>query len=119
MNEAYRNMVANYGGTQVTHIGLIDDEGDELTGGEEGSEYARKAVTWENADDGLIRPNADLTFNVPAGNTVAGWRGYSADELGTDYGGAELTPKEFTEAGQYVLEEEHTAIKHDEPEEAS
>ena len=33
MTEAYRNAIANHGATLITHIGLVDENGDELTCG--------------------------------------------------------------------------------------
>lgn len=110
MTEAYRNAIANHGATLITHIGLVDENGDELTGGDPA--YARQAVTWEQADDGEIRPTDDLTFNIPAGATVAGWRGYSAATGGVDYGGAELYPVYYEDQGFYLLLADRTGIKH-------
>lgn len=113
MNGAYLDLIATTGKTTITHIGLVDGDGDELTGGDPA--YARQAVTWTGptTGDGLIRPNADLTFNVPAGATVAGWRGYTALTEGTDYGGAALTPEEFAGQGTYKLLAAATGIDHD------
>lgn len=83
----------------ITHIGLVDDLGDELSGGS----YARLPVTWTAPADGAIAPNGNLAFDVPAASTVAGWRGFSALTAGTDYGGADLDPEAFTNAGTYTL----------------
>lgn len=113
MSETYRNLTATYGGTLITHIGLVDDEGTELTGGDPA--YARLAVTWTSASAGIIRPNADLTFNVPAATTVGGWRGYSASTGGTNYGGADLSQEAYTNQGTYKLLAASTGIKHENP----
>lgn len=94
--------------TVITHIGLVDETDTELTGGSPA--YAREAVTWADDGTGVIRPNADLTFNVPAGTTVAGWRGYSADSGGTDYGGADLDPETFVAQGAYTLLADQTGV---------
>lgn len=109
MSTAYLNGIANAGASLVQYIGLVDDNGDELSGGS----YARQAVTWDTATNGVIRPASDLTFNVPAGKTVAGWRGYSAASSGTDYGGAALDPQPFVTAGTYTLLAAQTGIEHD------
>ena len=109
MTEGYRNAIADYGASLISHIGLVDDTGTELSGGS----YARKAITWTSASGGIIRPSADLEFNVPAGAIVGGWRGYSASTGGTNYGGADLTNEEFTNAGQYKLLASGTGIKHE------
>lgn len=108
MNTAYLNFIANAGRAEISHIGLVDENGDELTGGS----YARKAVTWTAAANGLIRPTTDLVFDVPAGATVGGWRGYSALTSGTDYGGADLTEQPFATAGTYTLLAAQTSIDH-------
>lgn len=108
MTEEYRNAIANYGANLITHIGLVDGSGVELSGGS----YTRKAVTWTTASNGTIRPSADLVFDVPAGATVAGWRGFSAATGGTNYGGEALTPETFNNAGQYKLIASKTGILH-------
>jgi hypothetical protein len=106
MNTAYLNAIAN--ANPVTHIGLVDDVGTEITGGT----YARQTVTWTGAAAGSISPSADRTFDIPAGVTVGGWRGYSALSAGTDYEGAALTNEAFASAGQYSLLAASTAINH-------
>ncbi len=112
MNEAYRNLTANAGAAVITHIGLVQGGGVEISG----SPYVRKAVTWTAAVDGEIQPTDDLLFEIPTGGvTVAGWHGYSAVSGGTDYGGGDLTPVSYGGAGYYVLTAEDTAIQHNEP----
>ena len=111
MTEGYRNAIADAGGNLITHIGLVNSSGVELSGGS----YARKAVTWTSASGGTIRPNADLVFDVPSGSTVAGWRGFSASTAGTNYGGEDLTQESYTSAGQYKLLANGTGIKHEAP----
>ena len=110
MTSGYRNAIANHGASLITHIGLVDGAGTELTGGSPA--YARLAVTWTGAADGVIRPNADLTFNVPGGKTVGGWRGFSALTAGTNYGGKALTNEAFAAQGQYKLLAAGTGILH-------
>lgn len=110
MSEGYRNAIADEGALLITHIGLVDETGTELTGGDPA--YARQAVTWTSASGGTIRPDADLTFDVPASTTVGGWSGYSASTDGTDYGGADLTNEEFTNQGEYTLLAASTGITH-------
>jgi hypothetical protein len=109
MADTYLNLTAQAGGTAITHIGLVDGSGIELVGGS----YARKAVTWTAASAGLVRPNANLVFDVPASSTVAGWRGFSASTSGTNYGGADLASQAFATAGTYTLLAASTAIDHD------
>ena len=103
MNAAYRNAIRDHGKTLVTHIGLIDDTDTELTDGSPA--YARKAVTWEDDGDGVMRPNANIEFDIPADTTVKGWRGYDQLEAGgTDYGGANFaTTETFASQGTLTL----------------
>ena len=110
MSETYRNLIADAGAVAITHIGLVDELDAELSGGSPA--YARLAAGWAGASGGIIRPSADLTFNVPAGKTVAGWRGFSALTEGTNYGGADLVEETFAAAGQYKLLAASTGIKH-------
>ncbi len=115
MTEGYRNAIATHGASLVKYIGLVTDQGTELTGGG----YARKQVYWSDPADGVIRPYAneakteDLLFSVPAGK-VGGWRGYSAATSGTNYGGENVTVETYTAAGEYRLKASLTAIKHQE-----
>lgn len=95
MNEAYLNMIANHARTQITHIGLVDAGGTEVA--------TRQAVTFQTANNGRINISADLTFDVSAGSTVAGWRAFSASTDGTNYGGAALTAETFAGDGTYTL----------------
>ena len=111
MNETYRNALATYGAGLMTHIGLVDNTGTEITGGDPA--YARKAVVWEAAVDGFIAPSTDLTFDIPAGANVSGWRGYSALTAGTEYGGKSLTRANFAGQGSYTLNAAETGILHD------
>lgn len=43
METVYLNAIGDHGGSLITHIGLVDDTGTELTGGSPA--YARQAVT--------------------------------------------------------------------------
>lgn len=108
MSTAYLDAIAEHGRTIITHIGLVDESGTEISGGS----YARQAVTWTTASNGRIQLQSDLTFDVPAGATVAGWRGYSAASGGTDYGGADLPSQPFATEGTYTLRSDLTWIDH-------
>jgi hypothetical protein len=110
LNTAYLNFLATAADTEITHIGLFDDLGVELTGGSPA--YARQAVTWTAPSNGLIRPTADLVFDVPAGAVVAEWRGFDAATSGTDYGGELLPNESYTGQGTYTLEAASTGIDH-------
>ena len=114
MTEAFRNYLLDGGdGTDViTHIGLFDGAS-EITGGTPA--YARIAVTWAAASGGARRPTGDLTFDIPAGATVDGWRGFTALTDGTNYGGAALTAEDFAGQGQYKLLAASTGILASDP----
>jgi hypothetical protein len=109
MADTYLDATANAGGAVITYIGLVNGSAVEISGGT----YARKAVSWTSSSSGLIRPTADLVFDIPSGSTVAGWRGFSASTSGTNYGGADLTSQAFASAGTYTLLAASTAIDHD------
>lgn len=113
MLTSYLNAIRAHGGTLITHIGLVDQAGTELSGGSPA--YARKPVTWNQTVDGVLRPSANLTFDIPAGTTVGGWRGYSALTAGTDYGGQDVTNEAFAGQGTYELLAASTAITHTSP----
>lgn len=108
MATSYLDGIATAGAALITHIGLVDATGTELTGGS----YARKAAGWGAASGGVVRPSADLTFEVPAGATVGGWRGFTALTAGTNHGGEDLTQEVYAGAGQYVLLAASTGISH-------
>jgi hypothetical protein len=113
MSVSYLNAIADAGANLIKYIGLVDESDEEISGGSPA--YARKAVTWTSASGGTIRPSADLTFDIPSGKKVAGWRGYSAATNGTNYGGKDLTQETFAAQGQYKLLAANTGIKHENP----
>ena len=112
MNEAYRNAIANFGASIIGYIGLRDQNGTELTGGTPA--YTRVAVTWTAAVNGLIRPQADIVFNVPAGATVASWFAINTAQ-NTELGGAVLTPETYAGQGEYKLLAASSGIAHTTP----
>jgi hypothetical protein len=109
--EAGLNVAATGLATAATHIALVDETGTELTGGTPA--YARQAVTWTTASAGLIRPDDDLEFDVPASTTVAGWRAFSALTNGTNYGGEDVTDEVYSGQGTYTLAADETAFDFD------
>ena len=113
MTVGYRNAIGDHGGSLITHIGLVDETGTELAGGSPA--YARKAVTWAAASAGIIRPTGNLVFDVPAGKTVGGWRGFTALSAGTNHGGQDLTQEVFAGQGTYTLLAASTGIRHEDP----
>ena len=121
MNDAYHNEIANAGSDLINYIGLVDEEGNEIT--TVGEIYSRQAVTWTSAPTGgiagLVRPTEDLVFGIPAGTTVGGWRGYSHEDSATpgdtDYGGKTLDHETYANEGEYRLLAAETGIKHESP----
>lgn len=109
MENNYLNAIANHGASLITHIGLVDETGTEISGGDPA--YARQSVTWDDTD-GLIRPSTDRVFDIPENTTVGGWKGYSASTGGTEYGGGDLTNVEFSIQGTYTLQASGTGINH-------
>lgn len=98
MNSAFHNALATYGASLATHIALFNASGVELSGGG----YARLPVTWTGAGN-VKSPSANLVFTTEAGDEVAEWRGFSALSGGTDYGGALVTTRNYSNPGTYTL----------------
>lgn len=107
MSAAYLNAIANHGAGLVTHVGLVNALGVELSGGG----YARLPASWvgAGAEKSL---SANRLFSVAAGAQVAGWRGYSALTGGADFGGADLVQRNYTNPGTYELLAADTKINH-------
>jgi hypothetical protein len=100
MNATFHAALATHGASLITHIGLKNSSGTEISGGS----YARQPVTW-TLSAGTRRPSANMLFNIPAGGQVQSWCGYSALTGGTDYGGAVLDVPTGTygSAGTFTL----------------
>lgn len=105
MNVNYLNAIADHGASLVTFIGLVNNEGQEVGD-------SRKPVTWTASADGTVRPQNNLEFLMSAGETVSGWRAYSAGTAGIMYGGADLGVVTFGNPGQYTLVAADTGIHH-------
>lgn len=108
MTDAYLDALRDHGQSLITHIGLVDASGVELSGGG----YARVAVTWTDETSSVSRPSANLVFTTETGDVVAGWRGFSASTGGTNYGGASVTQRTYSNAGTYTLLAASTSIDH-------
>ncbi len=100
------NIGANAMAAAVTYVALVDAGGAEPTGGG----YSRQPVAWTAAAAGRTPLAGDETFSIPAGFTVAGWRGFTAASGGTNHGGADLPAEPFPNGGEYVLLAVNTAI---------
>jgi hypothetical protein len=108
MSNDYLNLIRDAGQAAITHIGLVNAAGTELSGGG----YARLAVTWVDDGNGVSRPNGNLVFTTESGDEVAGWRGFSASSGGTNYGGGTLATVTFSNPGTYTLLAASTSISH-------
>lgn len=101
---AFRESLAVYAGTLLTHAALYTTAPTATTPGTEvtGGSYARKAVTWTaGASDGQI--TSTVVFDVPAGQTVVGAGFHSAITAGNYLDGGAVTSQPFGTAGQYTL----------------
>lgn len=107
MTGAAFDAIGNDIASVITHTGLVDKNGVELSGG--APAYARKAVTWTPAVDGQIRMTTDLVFDVPPGASVGGLRWYTAE--GIDLGGVNLPTEYFNGQGEYLLKGAKTGFK--------
>ncbi len=112
MNNSYLDAIADHGTGLIDFLGLVTSTGGELSGGSPA--YARMAVTWTSDGAGIRRPDADITFNVPASTTVGGWRAFASSSAGADeYGGADLDNEIFASQGEYRLIAAESGIKHE------
>ena len=107
MNTNYLNVMRDAGKAAVAYVNVVNSSGVEVS--------TRQLVNWVNDGDGTIRPTADLTFIIPTGETVEGWRGYSASVAGIEYGGREVPAEPFPNGGEYTLLAASTAIQHTSP----
>jgi hypothetical protein len=109
MSSDYRSAIADYGAGLINYIGLVDNTGTEITGGDPA--YARKVPSWSAAVDGVADLAADIDFDVP-GTTISGWRGYSALTGGTNYGGKNFSTKSTVGQGVFTLRATDVSIRH-------
>src|SRR5699024_9557538 len=105
--EAALNAAADGIASAATHASLHSgDPGasgtNELSGGSPA--YARQAVGWDAASNGERQLDADYTFNIPGGATVA-YVGYWTDATGGAFlGSFPLTAEgPYGAQGEYVL----------------
>ena len=100
-NDAGRNAMLDYIGTQITYLALYTDTGatTEVTGGT----YARKAVTWNAASGGSMSASNQPVFDVPAGTTVNAVGFMSAISGGTQYAFDQVTAESYGGAGTYTV----------------
>lgn len=96
MSLAFLNLIANYAGTQITHIGLLRPNNEELSS----FYYARQPVSWGAAAGGVIRPTANVEFVVVAGDEIRYWACFTSAT-----GGSPLLPSAvplFAPAALYI-----------------
>lgn len=102
---AAKNTLATSFGTAATHAALYTTaggatQGTEVTGGTPA--YARKAISWGAPTNGVV--TASVTFDVPAGVTVAGAGVHTAATGGSNYlEGGSVTSQNFATQGTYTL----------------
>jgi len=113
MSDHFKQETTNWAAENLLlWIGLVDDDGNELSG--EG--YARKPASWtdpaEDADN-TIYPTGDIVFDVPSGY-VAGWRAYDEESTGqgNDMGGKDFTTAYYyTDPGTFALRSDETGVR--------
>lgn len=108
MSDPYLDAMRDAGQALITHVGLVDASGVELSGGG----YARQPVAWTDEASSISRLAGDEVFTTEAGDVVAGWRGFSALNGGVNYGGAALPQKTYSNPGTYTLLASLTYIDH-------
>lgn len=99
--DAGKNSMLDHLGTEITHVGLLDELDAEVSGGSPA--YARKAITWGAAASGEMAASNQPEFDVPASTTVNKVIFMSAVSGGTKYAEADITDEVFTNQGTYTL----------------
>lgn len=107
---AMRNALVDAYKAQATHMALYSTTpgataGTELTGGSPA--YARKAMSW-GATSASASTATAVTFDVPAGATVAGFGFHNALTAGTYLDGAGVTSQAFASQGTYQVTATYT-----------
>lgn len=102
LSTAGKNAAANGAASNVGYVSLhTADPGttgtSEVTGGTPA--YARKAVAWSTAANGVAAISGGVTFDVPASTTISYIGLWSTATGGTYFGGAALSAAE-TYGGQ-------------------
>jgi hypothetical protein len=108
---SYLNSIASHGRGILSQMGLVDENGAEITGGA----YARITVStssWTAPVNGDITLTNDKVFEVPAGATVAGWF-ITLTSTGVAGITGTLTPETFVNGGQYRFVAANCTIRHD------
>lgn len=114
VSTAYLNTIADAGAGEVAKIILVDVQtaasypGDQV--GEDKIEGSEEDFEMDTTEDGVWRPDRDLTFTIDGGDAVRGWR--ALDSLDNIIGGADLTEETYTNEGQYTLLAAQTGFVH-------
>jgi hypothetical protein len=112
MNNVLFKLMADVAAQTITHVGLVDVDGVELSG----APYYRVEVTWDVLEDGTMTPVSDLTFGVPGSGDelnpteVAGFRLFDQDTGGINYGGKDIQIKQYITDGEYTLPQDKIFI---------
>lgn len=103
-----KNSLATKYGADAPYAALFTSAPSGGTPGTEvtGSGYARQALSWGAASNGVI--TASASFTVPSGQTVLGAGLYSAVSAGTYVDGGSLTS--FAGPGTYTLSVTYTQV---------
>lgn len=108
MDTTYLNYIANYGATILTHAGLKNAAGVEISGGTPA--YSRQPITWGQSVNGSIALANDVAFNIPAGANVASW--FVTNSAGVVLGSGSMAQENYTDQGEYILKAGTSHIDH-------
>ncbi len=109
MNAAYLNELASRGATLMAYLGLVDSNGQEITG----SQYERQAARWTVTADGQVLLTEEVRFIVDPGTEIGGWAAFSASSGGINYGGAMFPdPETIVNGGVVILLPGETGVRH-------
>lgn len=97
LNGEFLNFLTDFCETNFNYIGLIDEQGNELSGGG----YVRLAPVWEKSE-GRLNLFADLTYDVTMGVTISGWKLFNSLEDSVGYGGGNFSPV-LAETANFIL----------------
>ena len=101
VSNAVLNQGLNVLKTRFKYAGLINPEGEELSGGTPA--YTRQAITWNGASGESIVLSSDVIFDVPIGSVVAGWQIYDNANGGVAFGIMPLIPETHSSQDTYTL----------------
>ncbi len=107
--QAFKHAILeNAGDELLLYLGLVDDSGFELSGGDPSDPYKRVAVFWTAPDEeDKIYPTENPVVVVPGNTDVGGWRCYRQLSGGDDLGGKDFAaPISYQGQGTLIIKKD-------------